>query len=278
MIRVILSSPWLPLSYWTVATIAMLCVARHESLRRGHAEHHLQRVVPVSIPTPAAIHVQLSTPPLRPSTQAEACTWGAAHFWYPQITVFDPKASSDTRSEEKVAAGTTVTSADARSFVSAPITMLSIHVDPADQTIANALAIQCRTRSAVTNAHGSMVTIHGVVTQEVVSSAGKILIMAGSRVVGSATLDPENGRFKSNGEWSVFFDDTELKIQALLLDRPGGLPGMLGHQIITEDASLQKETASREGRTIVVPRNAPFSLEVHGQLLLRDLKTSEVSN
>jgi hypothetical protein len=156
--------------------------------------------------------------------------------------------------------------------------MLSVHVDPPDQRIANALAIQCRTTAAVNNAHGRIVTIHGVVTQEVVSSTGKILIMAGSRVVGSAMLDPENGRFKSNGQWSVFFDDTELKVQALLLDRPEGLPGVLGREGKTEEQALQKEAAVRDGRCIVVPRNAAFTLKLHGEMLLRDFKTSEANN
>ena len=86
------------------------------------------------------------------------------------------------------------------------------------------------------------VTIPGVVTQEVVSSAGKILIMAGSRVVGSALLDPENGRFKSDGLWSVIFDDTELKVQAELLDRPSGLPGILGQETSNEYEALQKRS------------------------------------
>jgi hypothetical protein len=266
MIRAILSSPWLPLSYWAMAIIAMPCVAQRESLRRGHAEHHLQMILPASIPTPAAIYVHLSTPLLRPSTQATACTWKAAHFWYPQIAVFEPQALSHSRSEGEVTAS------------SAPITMLSIHVDTPDQAIENTLVIQCRTSAAVSNVHGRIVTIQGVVTQEVVSSTGKILILAGSRVIGSAMLDSENGRFKSNGLWSIFFDDTELSVQALLLDRPGGLPGLIGQEAITEDETLQRETALRHGRSIVVPRNAPFTLELHGEMLLRDFKMSEASN
>lgn len=267
MIRAILSSPWLPLSYWAAATIVMLCVARHELLPRGrHAEHHLQMVVAVSTPTPATTYVYLSTPALRPSRQLTASTARAGRFWYPQIAVFKPQVSSQSRSEGEVKAS------------SASITMLSIHVDTPDQATGNTLAIQCRTSAAVSNAHGRIVTIDGVVTQEVVSSTGKILIMAGSRVIGSAMLDSENGRFKSNGLWSIFVDDTELSVQALLLDRPGGLPGLLGHETITEDETLQRGVALRDGQSIVVPRNAPFTLELHGETLLRDFKMSEASN
>ncbi len=102
--------------------------------------------------------------------------------------------------------------------------------------------------------------------------------MAGSRVVGSGLLDPENGRFKSNGLWSIFFDDAELKVQAQLLDRPAGLPGVLGQETSDVDATFQREAVRGADRSFFLPRNAPFVLEIHGEILLRDLKSSEASN
>jgi hypothetical protein len=156
--------------------------------------------------------------------------------------------------------------------------MLSIRLDSPEPVTAKTLAIRCRTSAAISNAHGRTVTIHGVVTEEVVSSAGKILIMAGSRVVGSGILDPENGRFKSDGLWSVFFDDTELKVEAELLDRPSGLPGILGEEVSSEDLTLPGEVMTQDSRSIFVPRNSPFVLELHGEILLRDLKANEASN
>jgi len=155
--------------------------------------------------------------------------------------------------------------------------MLSIRVDPSQETAAGTLAIQCRTSLKIGNMHGRTVIIQGVVTQEVVSSIGKILIMAGSRVVGSGLLDPENGRFKSDGLWSIFFDETELKVQARLLDRAAGLPGILGQETSNENEALQREAVRRDGRCIFVPRNAPFVLELHGEILLRELKSDEAN-
>ena len=76
----------------------------------------------------------------------------------------------------------------------------------------------------------------------------------------------------------LFFDDTELKVQAQLLDRPEGLPGILGQESPNEDDALQAEAVMRDGRSILVPRNAPFVLELHGEILLRDLKSNEASN
>jgi hypothetical protein len=158
--------------------------------------------------------------------------------------------------------------------------MLTIRtgIDPSGSTAANTLGIQCRTYVPISNARRRNVTIHGVVTQDVVSSAGKILIMAGSRVVGKATFDPENGRLKSNGLWSVFTDSTEIKVQARLLDGPGGLAGILGQETSNEGEAVQREAVLRDGRYIFVPGNASFTLEVSGDFSLRDVKSKEAND
>lgn len=99
--------------------------------------------------------------------------------------------------------------------------------------------------------------------------------MAGSRVVGRAAFDPENGRFKSNGLWTVFSDDTEIKVQARLLDGSAGMSGMLGQGTSNEDEALQREAILRDGRYGFVPENASFTLEVYGDNSLRDGKSQE---
>jgi hypothetical protein len=278
MIRTVLASPWLPLLYWATAVIALICGARHESLKRRLGHHEFQMVLSASVPTPAPIHDHSSTSQPHPAKQAIVAVCKPTGFWYAQISVFQRPDSSVQRPATEVATNKKPISPEAQTSVTAPITMLSIRVDPPEQTRARTLAVQCRTNVAISNAHGRTVTIDGVVTQEVVSSTGKILIMAGSRVVGSGLLDLENGRFKSDGLWSIFFDNTELKVQAQLLDRPAGLPGMLGQETSNQDEAHQRETVMRNRRPIFVPRNAPFVLEIHGEILLRDLKSTEVSN
>jgi len=276
MIRTVLASPWLPLLYWTVALTAMICGTRHEFLKRRPRDHHLQKAPSSSAPTPAQILDASFTPQQHPAKQAPVATC-QSHFWYPEFTV---RQKLDLPLQKLVTTGATTKtiSTEAQTPVRPAITMLSIRVDPLQNALAKTLAIQCRTSVAFSNAHGRTVSIHGVVTQEVVSSAGKILIMAGSRVVGSGLLDPENGRFKSDGLWSIFFDDTELKVQAQLLDRPEGLPGILGQEPPNEDEALDREALRRGGRSIIVPRNAAFVLEIRGEIQLRDLKSNEASN
>jgi hypothetical protein len=256
----------------------MICDAFHEPMKRRFGSHEFPIFRTASVPTPPPFHDYSSSPqPLSAKgTIVVACK--PTPFWYPQICVFQRPDPSVQRLLTGLATNKAPTSTEALTSVNAPITMLSIRVDPAEQADSKALTIQCRTSVAVSNAHGRTVTIHGVVTQEVVASTGKILIMAGSRVVGSGLLDPENGRFKSNGLWSIFFDDAELKVQAQLLDRPAGLPGVLGQETSDEDETLQREAVRRDDRSFFLPRNVPFVLEIHGEILLRDLKSSEASD
>lgn len=278
MIRTVLASPWLPLLYWAAAVVAMIFDAGHESMKRRFGRHEFPMVRTASVPTAPPFHDYSSSPQPLSAKQAIVVACKPAPLWYPQICVFQRPDSSVQRLSTGLAANKMPASTQAPTSVNAPITMLSIRVDPAERTDSKALTIQCRTSVAVSNAPGRTVTIHGVVTQEVVASTGKILIMAGSRVVGSGLLDPENGRFKSNGLWSIFFDDAELKVQAQLLDRPAGLPGVLGQETSDVDATFQREAVRRADRSFFLPRNAPFVLEIHGEILLRDLKSSEASN
>jgi hypothetical protein len=276
MIRALLASPWLPLLYWAAAVIALVGWAHHQAIRRDLDQSEFEVLAVASMSTSAPSHGDCSAPALRPAKEGVWIDGQLRRFWYPLAFVLQRENSPVL----KDAAGllTNQTSISTQTSATASITMLSIRVDPPGQAVSKTLTIRCRTSEAISNAQGRAVTIHGVITQEVVSSAGKILIMAGSRVVGSGLLDAENGRFKSDGLWSVFFDDTELQVQAELLDRPSGLPGILGHEMSNEDPALQKEVVRRDGRSIVVPRNAPFVLELHGDFLLRDLRASEASN
>jgi hypothetical protein len=199
-------------------------------------------------------------------------------FWYPQIFVSRRPDSPGQERWAGIASYKSPVTKTAKTEINAPATMVSIRFDPPEQSTAKTLAIQCRTSVAIVAAQGGMVTIRGVVTQEVVSSVGKILIMAGSRVVGSALLDSENDRFKSNGLWSVFFDNTELKVQAELLDRPSGMPGLLGQEVLNKNGDRQRDSVTQDGCSIFVPRSAPFVLELRGEILLRDLMSNEASN
>jgi hypothetical protein len=278
MIRTILASPWLPLMYWTSAVIALICGLHRRSLRGRLSHYEFQSVVLASSPSPVPIHDRSLTPIANLTKPPNMAVYRPTHFWYLQTAIPRAPEFSNQGFERKMTTNSTPISKKPLMGTVAPVTMLSIRVDSSKQETANSLEIQCRTSVRLSNTPARTVTIQGVVTQEVVSSKGKILIMAGSRVVGPGLLDPENGRFKSDGLWSIFFDDTELKVRARLLDRSAGLPGLLGQETSNDEESLPRKTLLRDGRSIFVPRNAPFVLEVHGEIELRDLPAPAASN
>jgi hypothetical protein len=280
MIRTVLASPWFSLSNWLAALIAVVFVAQHKSLKYGLGKQDPKRLVSTPIPTPGSPCVATSTPQTHPAPQVIPGIFKRVNYWYPRVTVFELREWPSPRLAEGIAIDKAPVFTAAQSSMSPSITMFSIRagIDPSESTVANTLGIQCRTYVPISNARRRNVTIHGVVTQDVVSSTGKILIMAGSRVVGKALLDPENGRLKSNGLWSVFVDNTEIKIQARLLDGLAGMEGILGQETSQEDEALQREAIARDGRYVFVPEKASFTLEVYGDISFRDVKSKEASN
>jgi|GEM_PF-2997572 len=281
MIRTVLASPWFPLLHWLAALIAVLLVAQHKALKWGPRKHDLNPPVSTLAPTPAFPHVASSTPQASHlAAQVVPAIFIPVNYWYPWISVFQLPKRPCPRLADEIAITKTPVSTEVEPLMPPPITMLSIRagIDPSESAVANTLGIQCRTYVPISNARQRNVTIHGVVTQDVVSSAGKILIMAGSRVVGRAEFDPENGRLKSNGLWSVYIDGTEIKVQARLLDGIAGMAGMLGQGTSNEDEALQREAVVRDGRYVFVPEKASFTLEVHGDISLRDVRSKEANN
>ena len=78
--------------------------------------------------------------------------------------------------------------------------------------------------------------------------------------------------------WSIFFDNTEMKVRARILDRPGGMIGVIGQVKPAEGGVSKANTDAGGGRLVVVPANAPFTLELHGEIQLRDLASRESIN
>ncbi len=280
MIRTLLASPWFSLSNWLAAFIAILLIAQHKSSNSGLKKHQRELLVSTFVAGPGLPDVTLSTHQARRAEQVIPANFKPVSYWYPRVTVFQLPEWPSQRLVEKIAINKTPVPKEAEPSMSPSITMLSIRAgsDPSGSNIANTLGIQCRTHVPISNARRRNVTIHGVVTQDVVSSAGKILIMAGSRVIGTAEVDPENGRLKSSGLWSVFFDSTEIEVQARLLDGFAGMAGILGQETSNEDEALQREAVVRDGRYVFVPEKTSFTLEVYGDISLRDIKSKEASD
>jgi hypothetical protein len=271
MIRSALASPWLPLAYWTAIFCAALC-ALPQYLSKGHTQR--SSIAKVSDVVTAQVNRVSQVVQSLPGENSITRHRESVHVWVPAVLClrgFDRKPVAAEVEPRKVP----IVAEALQSPTPAPVTMLSIRADSAEEPTANVLSIECRTSLAVSNMHGRAVSIHGVVTQEVVSPAGKILIMAGSRVAGSGLFDPESGRLRSNRVWTIVFENTEMKVRALLLDRPGGLLGVIGQVKQGESVLATASADSEGGRLELVPANTPFTLELHGEIQLRDLASNE---
>jgi hypothetical protein len=280
MIRTALASPWFPLTYWSVTVViaALHCFKLHMDDRQLSIESRVNHAVSR---VQAPVLANARSRPERTSPPPEASPFGgqSAHVWNARIFYLCKSAAAADKFTPAIRTGQPVATTNPRSS-EAPlqVTMLSIRLDPTDGAVPNTLSVQCRTSLAVSNIHGSAVSIQGVVTQEVVSSTGKILIMAGSRVAGGAILDLENNRFKSDGQWSIYFNDTELKVHARLLDRPHGLSGIIGQVRATENGNSEPDRILPASHLVVVPANSAFTLDACGEIELRDMTSTGTIN
>jgi hypothetical protein len=158
------------------------------------------------------------------------------------------------------------------------MTMLSIRAQEQGQPQApeNTLLVRCRTDRNISNsASANRIVVSGVVTSDVVSASGKILIAAGNKVAGVGQVDSDNGRIKSDGYWSILSMDHELRVQAKMLDNDSGFAGIEGEETSNETELSQRQAVVRDGRYVFVPAKTPFVLNLKGEVSIKQLKILE---
>jgi hypothetical protein len=155
------------------------------------------------------------------------------------------------------------------------MTMLSISsVDEASSR--RTLSVRCRTSGYISNAAAEKrIVIKGVVTEDVVSPTGKILIPAGSKVAGIGQVDSENGRLQSHGNWSIFAENREFRVLAEMQDENSDFPGIVGKETSFESELSQRQAVVRDGRYFFLADKTPFILLLQGEVSLKELKTLE---
>ena len=159
---------------------------------------------------------------------------------------------------------------------SANMAFISVRTnEEAPQERAGAM-IPCRLEAPLSNAEdGSSILIHGVVTDNIAASSGKILIEAGTKVLGKGHIDALTGRIKSYGTWSLVSANHALRARARLLEYAGGRDGIPGQETSSEAQALQRQAIIRDGVYLYVPALHDFTLELLGQFELRDLRPAD---
>jgi hypothetical protein len=174
MIRTILASPWLPLLYWTSAVITLICVLHQRPISERLSRFEFQSVLLASGPAPVPSHNRSLTPIADLSKLPNMAVYRPKHFWYLQTAVLRVPEFSNQGLERKITANSKSISKKPVLSTVAPVTMLAIRLHSSEQETANSLEIRCRTSARLSDKPARTVTIQGVVTQEVVSSKGKL--------------------------------------------------------------------------------------------------------
>jgi hypothetical protein len=157
-------------------------------------------------------------------------------------------------------------------------TMTMLSISSVDERLSppRTLSVRCRTSGYISNASAPRrIVIKAVVTEDVVSPTGKILIPAGSKVAGIGQVDYEDGRLQSHGNWSIFAENREVRVLAEMQDENSGFPGIVGKETSFESELSQRQAVVRDGRYFFLADKTPFILLLKGEVSLKELKTLE---
>ena len=141
------------------------------------------------------------------------------------------------------------------------------------QTDEEEVKVRCKTERSVNNVD-IYIPIEAVAEEDVVGRAGKILIPAGTKVIGRGYCDPETGRILSRGKWTFYLSDHQITVEATLWDetRKEGLEGTQFSEGL--DQQRIKQAIYRDGAYLYVPSQTEFTLELQGNITVQDLPSA----
>jgi hypothetical protein len=132
------------------------------------------------------------------------------------------------------------------------------------------LRVRCKIGRTL-NASDRRITIDGVVQEDIVSSTGKILIPAGSIVVGQGYSDPGLNRILATGRWTFYLSDHQIAIEGTLWANEQQ-QGLAGQETGTGfDESKIEQTTCHNGIHLSVAEGTDFVLRLTGNISVRDL-------
>src|SRR5271165_4309019 len=126
------ASPFLLLSNWLAALLAVLLVAQHRS-----RQHELKPLSSASVVMPSPHLICSSTPRARSAARSFPIIVEPVNYWYPRFAIIQLLERPIPRPVEEIGISKTSVSMEPSPFVSPPITMLSIRagIDPNGSTL-----------------------------------------------------------------------------------------------------------------------------------------------
>jgi hypothetical protein len=133
--------------------------------------------------------------------------------------------------------------------------------------------VRCKTDRSLNNID-IHIPIEAVAEEDVIGQAGKILIPAGTKVVGQGYCDAEAGRILSRGRWTFYASDHQITIDATMGDeaRKEGLAGTQFSEGL--DQERIKQAIYRDGMYLYVPSQTEFILKLQGNITVQDLPSA----
>jgi hypothetical protein len=134
------------------------------------------------------------------------------------------------------------------------------------------VTVHCKTLRDINNLN-ERITIVGNVQEDLVSSVGKIIVPAGTKVIGEGFCDPERNRILSHDRWTFYVSDHLIRVTAAMLD-PLNAEGLKSIQDPNLNDSGVKQAIYRDGTYINVPDGSDFFLRITGNVTIEELNSA----
>ena len=141
-------------------------------------------------------------------------------------------------------------------------------VEPSETQV----TVHCRTLRDVNNLD-QRITIVANVQEDLVSSVGKIIVPAGTKVIGEGFCDPDRDRILSRNRWTFYLSDHLIRVTATMLD-PLTAEGLRSTQDPNLNDAAVKQAIYRDGTYINIPDGSDFLLRVTGNISIEELDSA----
>jgi hypothetical protein len=134
------------------------------------------------------------------------------------------------------------------------------------------ITVHCKTLRDVNNLE-ERITIVGNVQEDLVSSVGKIIVPAGTKVIGEGFCDPERNRILSRDRWTFYVSDHLIRVTATMLD-PLNDEGLRSTQDPNLNEAGVKQAIYRDGTYVNIPDGSDFLLRITGNVSIEELNSA----
>jgi hypothetical protein len=144
--------------------------------------------------------------------------------------------------------------------------------NPVTETSETQVAVHCKTLRDINNLE-QRITIVGNVQEDLVSSVGKIIVPAGTKVIGEGFCDPDRNRILSRDRWTFYVSDHLIRVTATMLD-PLNAEGLRSTQDPNLNDTGVRQAIYRDGTYINIPDGSDFLLRITGNISIEELNSA----